>query len=170
MQTKISVRSVSAVGFLVAMEILLARFSIHTWNIKIGFGFIPIVVAAIFYGPVAGGLTAAIGDVVSAILFPVGAYFPGFTLTAFLTGAVFGCFFRKRVTVWNVVLSVFIVQGLIGQVMNTYWISFLYKSPFAPLFVTRLYQTAAMSVVQIASILLLDKKLMPVLKRYWLSD
>lgn len=158
MQTKISVKSVSVVGFLVAMEIILARFSIHTWNLKIGFSFIPIVVAAIFYGPVAGGLVGAIGDVVSAILFPVGAYFPGFTLTAFLTGAVFGWFFRKKVTVLNVVLSVLVVQGLISQVMNTYWISFLYGSPFGPLFVTRMYQTAAMSGVQIVSILLMDKK------------
>ena len=170
MQTKISVKSVSVVGFLVAMEIILARFSIHTWNLKIGFSFIPIVVAAIFYGPVAGGLVGAIGDVVSAILFPVGAYFPGFTLTAFLTGAVFGWLFRKKVTVLNVVLSVLVVQGLISQVMNTYWISFLYGSPFGPLFVTRMYQTAAMSGVQIVSILLMDKKLMPVLKKYSLLD
>ncbi len=63
MQTKISVKSVSVVGFLVAMEIILARFSIHTWNLKIGFSFIPIVVAAIFYGPVAGGLVGAIGGI-----------------------------------------------------------------------------------------------------------
>lgn len=166
MQTKMSVRSVSVVGFLVALEIILARFSIHTWNLKIGFSFVPIVVAAIFYGPVAGGLVGAIGDVVSAILFPVGAYFPGFTLTAFLTGAVFGWFFRKHVSVLNVVLSVLVVQGLISQVMNTYWISFLYGSPFGPLFWTRLYQTAAMSGVQIAAILLMDRKLLPALKPY----
>ncbi len=166
MQTKISVKSVSVVGFLVAMEIILARFSIHTWNLKIGFSFVPVVVAAIFYGPVAGGLTGAIGDVVSAILFPVGAYFPGFTLTAFLTGAVFGWFFRNKVTVLNTALSVLVVQGIISQVMNTYWISFLYGSPYGPLFVTRLYQTAAMSAVQIAAILLMDRKLLPVLKRY----
>lgn len=166
MHTKMSVKAVSAVGILVAMEVILARFSIHTWNLKIGFSFIPIVVAAIFYGPVAGGLVGAVGDAVSAVLFPVGAYFPGFTLTAFLTGMVFGCFFQKKVTVLNTVLCVLVVQGVISQGMNTYWISFLYGSPYVPLFLTRLYQTAAMSIVQVASILLLDKKLMPVLKRY----
>ena len=165
MQTKISVKSVSVVGFLVAMEIILARFSIHTWNLKIGFSFVPIVVAAIFYGPIAGGLVGAIGDVISAVLFPVGAYFPGFTLTAFLTGAVFGWFFRKNVSVLNVVFSVLIVQGVISQVLNTYWISFLYGSPYMPLFMTRLYQTAAMCVIQIAVILILDKKLISVLKK-----
>ncbi|MCI9417491.1 MAG: folate family ECF transporter S component [Eubacterium sp.] len=166
MHTKMSVKSVSVVGLLVAMEIILARFSIHTWNIKIGFSFVPIVVAAIFYGPIAGGLVGAIGDVISAVLFPVGAYFPGFTLTAFLTGAVFGWFFRKKVSLGNVILSVLIAQVLISQVMNTYWISFLYGSPFWLLFLTRIYQTAGMFVVQTAGIMLIEKKLMPVLRKY----
>ncbi len=166
MHTKMSVKSVSVVGLLVAMEIILARFSIHTWNIKIGFSFVPIVVAAIFYGPIAGGLVGAIGDVISAVLFPVGAYFPGFTLTAFLTGAVFGWFFRKKVSLGNVILSVLIAQVLISQVMNTYWISFLYGSPFWPLFLTRIYQTAGMFVVQTAGIMLIEKKLIPVLRKY----
>lgn len=166
MHTKMSVRAVSVIGLLVAAEIILARFSIHTWNIKIGFSFVPIVVAAIFYGPAAGGLVAAIGDVISFILFPVGAYFPGFTLTAFLTGIVFGWFFRKKVTVWNAVLAVLVVQGLISQCFNTYMISVLYGSPFLPLFATRIYQTAAMAVVQTAGILLIDKKLLPILRKY----
>lgn len=166
MHTKMSVRSVSVIGLLVAMEIILARFSIHTWNLKIGFSFVPIVVAAIFYGPVAGGLVGAIGDVVSAVLFPVGAYFPGFTLTAFLTGAVFGWFFRKNITVINVILSVLAVQVLISQFLNTYWISFLYGGPYWPLFMTRIYQTAAMIVVETAGIFLIDRKLVPVLKKY----
>ena len=165
MHTKMNVRSVSVIGILVAMEIILARFSIHTWNIKIGFSFVPVVVAAILYGPIAGGLVGAIGDVISAILFPVGAYFPGFTLTAFLTGAIFGWFFRKKVSVFNVVLSVLAAQILISQFLNTYWISFLYGSPYWLLFTTRIHQTVGMSIVQIASILLIDKKLIPVLRR-----
>lgn len=166
MHTKMSVKSVSAIGILVAMEVILARFSIHTWNLKLGFSFVPIVVAAIFYGSITAGLVAAIGDIVSAILFPVGAYFPGFTLTAFLTGAVFGWMFRKKVTVWNVILSVIVVQWLISQCLNTYWISFLYGSPYWPLFMTRVYQTAVMSAVQVAGIWMIAKKLVPILKKF----
>lgn len=165
MHTRMSVKSVSIIGILVAMEIILARFSIHTWNLKIGFSFIPIVVAAIFYGPVAAGLVGAIGDIIFAFLFPVGAYFPGFTLTAFLTGVIFGWFLRKNVSVVNVVISVLIGQIVVSQFLNTYWISFLYGSPYWPLFTTRIYQTVAMSVVQIVCILLISKKLVPVLRR-----
>ena len=167
MHTKMSAKSVSVIGVLVAMEMILARFfTIHTWNLKIGFSFVPVVVAAVFYGPVIAGLVAAIGDVYGAILFPVGAYFPGFTLTAFLTGAVFGLFLRKKLSTGNVILSVLTVQLIISQFLNTYWISFLYGSPYWPLFFTRIYQTAAMFVVQTVCIVLITRKLVPVLKRY----
>lgn len=165
MHTKMSVKSISIIGILVAMEIILARFSIHTWNLKIGFSFIPVVVAAIFYGPVTAGLVGAIGDIMGYILFPVGAYFPGFTLTAFVTGMIFGFFLRKSQSVLNVVLAVLCVQIFVSQFMNTYWISFLYGSPYWALFATRIYQTAAMIAVEIISTLLIVKKVVPVLTR-----
>ena len=165
MHTKMSVKSISIIGILVAMEIILARFSIHTWNLKIGFSFIPVVVAAIFYGPVTAGLVGAIGDIMGYILFPVGAYFPGCTLTAFVTGMIFGFFLRKSQSVLNVVLAVLCVQIFVSQFMNTYWISFLYGSPYWALFATRIYQTAAMIAVQIISTLLIVKKVVPVLTR-----
>lgn len=165
MHTKMSVKSISIIGILVAMEIILARFSIHTWNLKIGFSFVPVVVAAIFYGPVTAGLVGAIGDIMGYILFPVGAYFPGFTLTAFVTGMIFGFFLRKSQSVLNVVLAVLCVQIFVSQFMTTYWISFLYGSPYWALFATRIYQTAAMIAVEIISTLLIVKKVVPVLTR-----
>lgn len=166
MYTKVSAKSVSMIGVLVAIEIILARFTVHTWNLKIGFSFIPVVVAAVLYGPAAAGIVGAIGDILSAVLFPVGPYFPGFTLSAFLTGAVFGIFLKKKQTVGNVVVSVLIAQFAVSQFINTFFISILYGSPFSLLFATRIYQTLAMSAVQTACILVICKKVIPILKRY----
>ena len=77
MHTKMSVKSISIIGILVAMEIILVRFSIHTWNLKIGFSFIPVVVAAIFYGPVTAGLVGAIGDIMGSTPVSGWSIFPG---------------------------------------------------------------------------------------------
>ena len=165
MKKKFDLKTVAVLGIMIALEIVLARFSIHTSDLKIGFSFVPIVVAAALYGPIAGGIVGAIGDVVSAILFPVGSYFPGFTVTAFLTGAIFGLFLYKKESNLNVVLSVLLTQAVISQFVNTYFISVLYGNPYWPLFVTRLAQTATMSAVQIALIILLIKKLIPVLEK-----
>ena len=165
LKKKFDLKIVAVLGIMIALEIVLARFSIHTSDLKIGFSFVPIVVAAALYGPITGGIVGAIGDVVSAILFPVGSYFPGFTVTAFLTGAIFGLFLYKKESNLNVVLSVLLTQAVISQFVNTYFISVLYGNPYWPLFVTRLAQTAAMSAVQIVLIILLIKKLIPVLEK-----
>ena len=87
MSKKIPVRTVVYLGVLTALEIVLSRFlSISAWNIKIGFSFVPIAAAAMLFGPLPAAVAAALGDLLGAILFPIGPYFPGFTVTAFLTG------------------------------------------------------------------------------------
>lgn len=76
---------------LVALQVVLTRFcSFNAWNVRIGFGFTALVIAAIFYGPVAAALVGGLGDFIGSIAFPTGSYFPGFTLTQVLMGLVFG--------------------------------------------------------------------------------
>ncbi len=140
-------------GVLTAMEVVLNRFlSIKTWDLKIGFSFVPVVVAALLYGPLGGGCVAALGDFIGAMLFPNGPFFPGFTLTALLTGIVFGLFLQKKQTPFGIILSVAINQLILSLLLNSYWISVLYGSPYVPLLGTRLIQCAILIPVQIAVI------------------
>lgn len=156
MKKGINVQKLVIMGVLVAMEIVLSRFlSFNTWNTKIGFGFIPIAAAAILMGPVEAAVCGGLADFLGATLFPIGAYFPGFTATAALTGLVFGLFFHKEQTPLRVVPAVLINQFILGLLVNTYWISVLYGSPFKELLVTRVTQSVVLSIVQIAGILAL---------------
>ncbi|MBQ6360678.1 MAG: folate family ECF transporter S component [Lachnospiraceae bacterium] len=151
-------RTLTMLALLTAMEIILSRFlSLSAWNVKIGFSFVPIVIAAMMFGPVGGGAVAAAGDMLGAILFPIGPYFPGFTLTAFLTGAVFGIFLHKKRDLKNVLLAVGINQFILSLFLNTFWISVLYGSPYMPLLATRIFQSVLLAVVQFAVIKALDK-------------
>ena len=155
---KIDIKTVIYLGVLTALEIVLNRFmSINAWNIKIGFNFVPIVIAAIMFGPIHAAIVAALGDFMGAILFPIGAYFPGFTLTAFITGAVFGLFLHKEQTLMRTVLSVCIVQLILGLLLNSYWISVLYGSPYGPLLATRIIQCAIIGPVQVLVIQLISR-------------
>ncbi len=147
-------------GVLVAMEIVLSRFlSISTWNTKIGFGFVPVAAAAILLGPVGGAICGGLADFLGAILFPIGPYFPGFTLTAALTGLVFGLFFHKEQTPLRVGGAVLINQFILGLLINSYWISILYGSDLRALLATRVVQSCILTVVQIAGVLVLAKVL-----------
>ncbi len=140
-------------GLLVALEIILSRFlSFNAWNVKIGFNFVPIVVAAMLFGPVSAGIVAALGDFLGAILFPIGAYFPGFTATAFMTGVVFGLFLYKKQTAARTLGSVLINQLVLSLLLNSLWISILYGSPYLPLLATRIIQCAVLGPVQFITI------------------
>ena len=149
-----SLRTLVILSMLTAMEIVLNRFlSINAWNLKIGFSFIPVVVAAMLYGPAGGACVAALGDFLGAILFPIGPYFPGFTFTALLTGIVFGLFLRRKQTPLRTVIAVLINQLGLSLLLNTFWISVLYKSPYFPTLLSRIPQCAVLIPVQIALIL-----------------
>ena len=157
---KISVRLVVYLGVLTALEIVLSRFlSISAWNVKIGFSFVPIAAAAILFGPIPAGIVGALGDFLGAILFPVGPYFPGFTATAFLTGAVFGLFLHRKQTPGRVLGAAAVNQLLLGLLINSFWISLLYKSPYVPLLGTRIIQCAILLPVQFGVTLLMSRML-----------
>ena len=163
--SRFSTRTLTLAALLTALEIVLSRFlSISAWNTKIGFAFVPVVLAALLLGPLEAGIVAALADFLGAVLFPVGPYFPGFTLTAFLMGLCYGLFLHREPSFLRVLLSVAVHQLVLSLLLNTLWISLLYGSPFGPLLVTRLPQCALLSVVQLVVIQALVK-LLPRLKR-----
>ena len=51
---------------------------------------IPIVIGSFLLGPIYGGIIGGLGDLIGALLFPVGAYFFGFTFDAILLGVIPG--------------------------------------------------------------------------------
>ncbi|MBQ5440839.1 MAG: 5-formyltetrahydrofolate cyclo-ligase [Firmicutes bacterium] len=155
---KKSTQMLVTIGLLVALHIILSRFlSINAWNMKIGFAFVAVFVGAYLYGPVAGAVVGGLGDFLGAILFPIGAYFPGFTLNCALTGVVMGLLLYKKQSPLRVVIATLIDQLAISMWITPLWISILYGSPYWPLIVSRLPQIGIMVVVEIVVTLLMIK-------------
>jgi ECF transporter S component (folate family) len=165
-KSRFSPRAIVLIGMLTALNIVLSRFlSISVWNMKLGLGFIPVLLCAMMLGPLSAGLVGGLGDFLGAILFPIGAYFPGFTLTAFLMGMVFGLLLHKRRTLPRMALAAAINQLGLSLLLNTLWISLLYSSPYLPLLVTRLAQSAVMLPLQFVAALGMERILHLVGKR-----
>jgi ECF transporter S component (folate family) len=121
---KISFRTVTYLAFLIALQIVLSRFlSIATPIMKISLGFVPVAIAGMLFGPLSGGMVAATADFLGAILFPIGPYFPGFTLTAFITGVIYGVFLYQKDRSWvRIILAVLIIALGLNLGLNTFWI------------------------------------------------
>lgn len=155
---KWNVKTTVTIAMLVAIHIVLSRFlSINAWNIKIGFAFVPVFIAAYYYGPMAAAMVGGLGDFLGAILFPIGPYFPGFTLSCMLTGVVFGVLLHKRQTPLRIVGAAVINQFVISLFVTTLWISILYGSPYLPLLITRLFQALILASVETVVIFSLSK-------------
>ena len=129
---KIPVRRVSACAVLIALEVVLARFaSFQVLGLRFGLSFVPMALGAMLLGPWYTAVCYAVADTVGALLFPAGAYFPGFSLTCALIGIVYGLFWRgkDKLRLWPDILApTLLVTVVLGLGLNSAWMAMLYSS------------------------------------------
>lgn len=91
-------KQICVLALLTAAGVVLGRLVpvVNLWNTKIEFAFVAVMLAACISGPIGGAVVGALVDFIGAILMPTGAYFPGFTVTAAITGLVFGLLLYKK--------------------------------------------------------------------------
>lgn len=121
-------------------------------TVRIGFGHIPLLLSGLLLGPFFGAVTGAVADLTGAIAFPTGgAYFPGFTLTAILTGLLPGLMkaaMGRRRLKWIHVLAITLGTELVVSVLlNTYWLTVLSGASYLALLAVRLPVTLCLSLV-----------------------
>jgi len=147
----IKVKEIVYLSLFISLEVVLTRFlSIQTPIVRIGFTFIPIAVSAMMFGAVFSGISAALADVIGMMLFPSGAYFPGFTLTAFLSGAIYGLFlYNKTVNLFRISVSVIIISLFINLGLDTIWIWMLTGKGLIVLLPARIIKCLIMIPTQI---------------------
>lgn len=142
------------VALFIALQIVLTRFfSIQTPIVRIGFGFLPLAICAMMFGPWIGGIAAVIADIIGVVLFSSGAFFPGFTLTAFLTGVAYGLFLHnKPKTFIRITLAVLVVTLGMNLGLDTLWIKMITGNAYLVLLPTRVIKSLVMIPVQISLI------------------
>jgi len=162
-------------AMLLAISIILSRFiSIKTQLLVISLNFIPIMISAIWLGPKYSTLIAALSDLIGAILFPFGSYFPGFTLSSAITGLIYGLFLynktneeRKDINfIIRLILSSILSLGIVGLLITSLWLHILYGSAFAVIISSRIITQIIMLPIQVITIFLLEKALRPIAKKY----
>lgn len=143
---RLTVRDISILGLLMAITALLSIFCTFRLGtiVKIPMKFISVFITAFLYGPIYGGLVAAIGDILNCLLAPVGPFVPQITFTEFLSGFAFGVFFIKPAATKTdfavrVILSVFVqlfIDICVNTFIFTYWLHWF--STFWAAFLVRL--------------------------------
>ncbi len=152
----IKTRNMLFVGLFIALEVILTRFtSVETLTVRISFEFIAIAISAILFGPITAGTAAAIADVLGMIIFPKGPYFPGFTLSAFLSGFLYGIIlYKKRITMIRTFFAALVVIVATSLILNTIWLIFLYGNAAYADLVSRLIKCVVFLPIQTVMIYL----------------
>lgn len=145
---------IAIVGLLVAMNISLGMVGITTPIVRITFAFLPTALIGLLFGPWVGGFGAVLADILSFIIGPgIGGFFPGFTLSAFLTGMIYGLFLHKRqVTLKRIIAAEVVIALFVNLTLNTLWLRILTQNPIAVLLPPRLIQNAVTIVIRIATV------------------
>ena len=164
---KVPVSAIPILALLIALDVLLTHpLSINTETIRIGFGFLPIALAAIMYGPVYTCAAAVIGDVLGALMFPSGAFFPGFTVTAFLTGLVFSLFLYGKEINWKrMILPALLICFILNLCLDTYWLYLMYGNGVIGQIPFRVLKTVILFVIQVLLTPFVWNRLKPIMKR-----
>ena len=168
------IKKIILTSLLLAILIILSRFvSIKTQILVISISFIPIMMSAIWLGPKYSMLIAALGDFIGAILFPFGPYFPGFTLSAAISGLVYGIFLYNNGEKLNdgkliarLIISSLIVLGIVNIFITSLWIHLLYGKAYLVIMTGRVITQAIMLPVQVITIYIIEKFSRTCLKKY----
>ena len=147
-------------ALLIALNLVLERLvpSYKIWSQDISFGFVAVAFAAAFLGTPYAAAVAGIGDLLGSLLFPFGTYFPGFTLTNCVYGIILGEFLCKNATTLKIITCVILNKIVCTLVLNTLWISIMYRGGVDAFFVvlaTRLTGAAVSMVIELVILLLL---------------
>jgi len=153
---KLSTKALVQVALLIALTIIFNNVLaipapiVRTLNLS----FLPIAIIAMLYGPLYAGVAAAVADVLGFYIFPAGPwpFFPGFTLSMFVTGVLFGVFLYNGRSLLRIVLAVVSVTVVVRMGLNILWLSMMWGDAFLVLFPPRVAGALLMVPIQVGLI------------------
>ena len=104
-----STRCLAVTALLIAINVTLDLLGLSIKlppNLRIGFGFLCNASIGMLFGPVVGMMAGVCTDVLGYFAgnLSMGAYFPGYTLTAVVGGLIWGLWlYPRKVTVWRAI-------------------------------------------------------------------
>ncbi|MDR1362465.1 MAG: folate family ECF transporter S component [Spirochaetaceae bacterium] len=168
------VKKIALASLLLSALVLSRLISIQTELLRTGIGFMPIVLCGILLGPWWCAGIAALGDVVGMTLFPKGVFFPGFTLSTFLAGLIYGFFLyntkNNKQFLIHLIIASLLVTVFVNIGLNSLWLMITTKKASLAFIPARILANAIKLPLKIASIFLLKLFIDPLVKKFLLES
>ncbi len=139
----ITPKRLSLLAMFIALQIVLSKFLMLqlSSSIRLSIDSVPILLAGIWFGPIAGGVVGVFSDLLGTVLFPTaGAYYPPLTVAFFMIGFVAGLLslvVRNKRTLARAAMIV-IPSELIGSLLvKSFALSLLVGIPLPAMIASR---------------------------------
>ncbi|EKF52075.1 folate family ECF transporter S component [Lactococcus garvieae] len=141
---KLSLIQLVFLAILLALSIILRSFTFGSSFWKLSPGFVADGLIGFFVGPLWAGLALGLGDIFG-VLFRGSISSPGMTITAVGVGIIYGyAFYNKKINItrskdWLYILAIVsLIMFFQTLLLNTFWLSLMYQTPFKVLLATRI--------------------------------
>jgi len=167
-------RKVLISSFLLVSCIVIDRLmSIRLPFISVGFKFIPFMFSAMLLGTKYATVIGIISDLIGRFLFPMSCFFPGFTLSAGITGFLYGVFLytdekieTNKKFLLKLALCVIIVTLVVNIGLNTIWVMLLTDKAAKIILPVRFIKQIVMVPIEIIVMYVLTDKMQCSINRY----
>ena len=164
-----NVRMLTLAGIITAASIVLESFPIYLLgtSLKIYFSFLVISLGCYVYGPAVGILVGFANDTLGFLISSFGEpYFPGYLITAMLSGLIYGTLlYRQRITVLRLVVVRLIINYGSNVLLGSVWKAMLYGKGYYYYFTTGLIKNTTMLPIEVLLMVLMFQLTLPALAR-----
>ncbi|MCF0120177.1 MAG: folate family ECF transporter S component [Oscillospiraceae bacterium] len=146
-----SPKRIAIMALFIALQIILARFVGFqiSEGLRISIEVVPVILAGIWLGPLAGFVVAFLADILGTIISGYGVYFLPLAVTpilnAVLPGLAFKYIWKKDMNAWKCIVTIIITEIISSLFLGTYALTWYYmlfvptkQVTFALLFATRI--------------------------------
>ena len=148
-----NIRVLAFTGLVCAMAIVLESMPIYLLGqtLKIYFSFLVVGLGCACYGPVVGMLAGGVIDTVGFLLAGYGEpYFPGYLLTAVLSGLIYGVLlYRRPVSIPRLIVLRLLINFGNNVALGSVWKAMLYGKGYLYYFTTGLVKNAVLLPLEV---------------------
>ena len=162
-----SLRNLTLMAMLLALNVCLSFFAIQPFPyLKIGFSFLSLTATGMMFGPTAGMILGAAGDLIGFFIKPTGAFNPLMTLVAATAGLIWGLLlYKNQCGLGRVILAKTLITAICNLIMTTAILCLFFGSVFVEIFPLRLVKILCALPAEAAMAYFVCKTLVQIQKR-----
>ena len=163
-----SIRVLVATALLIGVTIAITTLYIPLPNnLHVFFDYTPKALCAMLCGPVAALGVGFVMDILGFLARPMGAFFPGYTVTTMVTMLIYALgFYNQKITLPRIAITKLIVNVVCNIGLNSLWNSMLMGKAFVVFLAGSATKNLLLWPIEVLVMVIVFRLVTPVLEKY----